>query len=269
MNLKNLSDQLTKTAYKAGQTILDIYQEDIKVEIKADNSPVTLADKEAENIILKDLKAIAPDIPVIAEEAAQDGNLPDTSGKTFFLVDPLDGTKEFIKKTGQFTVNIGLIENGIPVFGLIYAPALQQLYLTPDKDQAAMATLDCQNTTFQVTEHQTITTRAKDEDGLIVATSRSHMDTKTSDFLKNYKIKQNIAAGSSLKFCLLAKGEADLYPRFGRTMEWDTAAGHAILSAAGGCVISEDGSAMKYGKRDQSYANPGFIAWSLPDAPRQ
>lgn len=262
MDFKELSKNLMHTAFKAGRVIMEIHQEEIKFELKSDNSPVTLADQAAEDIILKDLSKLTPNIPVVAEEAVQAGVVPNVDGGTFYLVDPLDGTREFIKRGDQFTVNIGLIENGQPSFGVVYAPALQEMYVTIAPNQAQMARLDPFAAKFQLEDVKSIQTRQADEDGFIVAVSRSHLNEKTKTLLQNYKIVKTISASSSLKFCLLAKGDAHIYPRLGPTMEWDTAAGQAVLQAAGGCVTNAFGEPLIYGKREEGFPNPGFVAWA-------
>ncbi len=256
-----LAKQLIGTARAAGQAEMEIYRQDFQVERKADNSPVTEADKKAEAIILKQLARIAPDIPVVAEEAASAGDIPQT-GARFFLVDPLDGTKEFIRKSGEFTVNIALIEHGRPVFGLVYAPAIGELYLNPGINAAVMGFMaaDGPEMSFEEIAFRKITVRAADADGLRVVASKSHMTDETREYIGRFEVKEMKSAGSSLKFCLLARGDADLYPRFGPTMEWDTAAGHAVLSGAGGQVVTEDGTELAYGKAGRGYKNPNFIA---------
>ncbi|MEP6355809.1 MAG: 3'(2'),5'-bisphosphate nucleotidase CysQ [Hyphomicrobiales bacterium] len=241
-------------ALKAGERIMKIYQTDFEIETKGDQSPVTKADIEAEAIILKGLRAAFPKLPIVAEEEAAAGNIPDI-GDHFVLVDPLDGTREFTSRNGAFTVNIALISAGIPVIGVVHAPALKRTFGGVVADKA-----------FELIEGTStpIGVRKADPDNIVAVASRSHRNEKTDTFLTNSNVKDTVSIGSSLKFCLLAAGEADIYPRFGRTMEWDTAAGHAILSAAGGSVINEDGTPFVYGKRNQShdadFANPSFIA---------
>jgi 3'(2'), 5'-bisphosphate nucleotidase len=243
----------------AGAEIMRIYATDFAVVTKGDSSPVTEADQKAEAIILAGLKHIAPGIPVIAEEEAAAGRFPTTAG-TFFLVDPLDGTKEFISKNGEFTVNIALIEDGRPVLGAVYAPALGKIYWGSAGKGAFMADV----TDGAIGEARQITVR-QPEGGLIAVGSRSHGGAETQAYLEAYTVADFVAAGSSLKFCLIAEGLADIYPRMGRTMEWDTAAGDAVLRAAGGRVETLDGQPLKYGKRfqdnDGDYANPHFVAF--------
>ncbi len=258
-----LAKQLVNTARAAGRVEMEIYRQDFQVERKSDDSPVTEADRKAEAIILKKLALIAPDIPVVAEEAASEGNIPQT-GERFFLVDPLDGTKEFIRKSDEFTVNIALIEHGRPVFGLVYAPVMGELYLTLGRDEAVMGRMsaDGPEMCFEEIGFGKITGRAPAADGLRVVASKSHMTDATKEYIGQFAVKELKNAGSSLKFCLLARGDADLYPRFGPTMEWDTAAGHAVLLGAGGRVVIEDGTPLLYGKAGEGYKNPYFIAWA-------
>lgn len=243
----------------AGAEIMRIYATDFAVRAKDDASPVTEADGAAEAIILKGLHAIAPGIPVIAEEEAAAGRFPSIAG-TFFLVDPLDGTKEFISKNGEFTVNIALIEDGQPVLGAVYAPALNRIWWGSKTGGAFVA--DVENGVIGTPE----TIRVRTPEGPLIAIgSRSHGSEATQAYLAAYDVADFIAAGSSLKFCLLAEGKADIYPRMGRTMEWDTAAGDAVLRAAGGRVETLEGQPLRYGKRfdsgDGAYANPHFVAF--------
>ncbi len=249
---------LLHLAQQAGREIMRIYASDFAVASKADNSPVTEADQVAEKVILQGLNEDWPNIPVLAEEAASAGNIPQL-GNRFFLVDPLDGTKEFTSRNGEFTVNIALIENGMPVMGVVYAPAINQIYCGEKGRGAGFATLILTDALTKAFWHK-IEVRKAPLEGLTVVASRSHMDTATEDHLKSCKVKTLTSAGSSLKFCLIAKGEADLYPRFGRTMEWDTGAGQAVLEAAGGKVCNVDGTPLRYGKSERGFDNPAFIA---------
>ena len=253
---------LTAIALAAGERILEIYEGDFAVAYKADNSPVTRADTEAEAIILAGLAKTSPNIPVVAEESVAAGRTPEIS-ETFFLVDPLDGSKEFIARNGEFTVNIALIENGVPVAGIVYAPALGRIW-TGDRDQGSFAGRVEGNA---VIDRTPICIRPAG-DQLCAIGSRSHGSGEGDPRLGHFAISAFKSIGSSLKFCLLAAGEADLYPRFSRTMEWDTAAGDAILRAAGGQVACLDGTPLTYGKRNQphdsDFANPHFIAYGDP-----
>jgi 3'(2'), 5'-bisphosphate nucleotidase len=249
---------LASLALAAGREIMDVYGRDIAVSIKEDLSPVTEADELAEKVILAGLARLAPGTPVIAEEAVAAGKCPPAASR-FYLVDPLDGTKEFISRNGEFTVNIALVENRTPVLGVVFAPALQRVY-AGEAGQGAFEAVAEPDQEATLNWHP-IAVRVRPADGLTVVASRSHRDKETEAFLKTQPVKELISAGSSLKFCLLACGKADLYPRFGRTMEWDIAAGHAVLVAAGGRVETADGRPMSYGKTGRGYDNPAFIAW--------
>lgn len=267
LDSKELADRLIATAQAAGRAELAIYNQDFEVIEKSDGSPVTAADQAAEEIILKDLEELAPDIPVVAEEAASAGEIPDI-GERFFLVDPLDGTKEFVRKNGEFTINIGLIEKGNPVFGLVYAPAIEELFIALDRENALMTRLAPGAPTPSISDDcfMSLNTRVPPEDGMAVVASKSHMTDETRVFIDKLPVSGLRSAGSSLKFCLLAKAEADVYPRFGPTMEWDTAAGHAVLAAAGGLVTKENGEPLMYGKNSEGFRNSNFIAWGKPPA---
>ena len=243
-----MMERLVELAVQAGEEILEVYAEDFEVLTKEDESPVTAADERAERVILAGLETIAPGIPVVAEERAAAGEIPDVSGGTFFLVDPLDGTKQFIERNGQFTVNIALIEDGVPTLGVVHLPALDETFWTDGRGGA------CKRQDGVTTS---IRCRVPDADGLVVMASRSHRNQETEDYLATLNIKQLDASGSSLKFCRVAEGAADLYPRLGRTMEWDVAAGHAVLLAAGGSMTTFEGAPFTYGKH--IFENPHFI----------
>jgi 3'(2'), 5'-bisphosphate nucleotidase len=246
---------LIDLAILAGAEIMAIYATDFSAKAKGDLTPVTEADEAAEKIILAGLTKIGPTVPVISEEAASAGRIPEVSER-FFLVDPLDGTKEFISRNGEFTVNIALVENGVPAAGVVLAPALRRVFWGEMGRGAAQGTVDGD----AAGRWQALGVRPLPADGAVVVASRSHRDAATEDYLKTLNVKSLCSAGSSLKFCLVAAAEADIYPRFGRTMEWDTAAGHAVLMAAGGKVMTVDGQPLTYGKRGRGYDNPGFIA---------
>ncbi len=253
MELKLTTDNLSNlvmTAIEAGHAIMKIYKGEIAVTEKADHSPVTEADTAAENVILAGLKRDFPNIPVVSEEQHAQGHKVAVA-ETFFLVDPLDGTKEFISRNGEFTVNIALIHKGVPVMGVVMAPAFGEIYA----GQLGLGAMKANPPDLDFTP---IKARTRPAEGTTILASRSHMDQATEDYIKNFTPMTLINAGSSLKFCRLAEGAADLYPRFGRTMEWDTAAGHAVLLAAGGSVAQPDGGAFTYGK--PGLANGPFIA---------
>ena len=247
---------LIRLAIAAGRAIGQVYASDFSARAKGDLTPVTEADEAAERIILAGLARLFPQVPVISEEAAAAGRIP-AVGDSFFLVDPLDGTKEFISRNGEFTVNIARIDGGVPVAGIVHAPAIARIFWGELGVGAAQGRLGEDGT---VTQWLPMHVRTCPADGATVVASRSHRDQATEDYLKRIRVKSLRSAGSSLKFCLVAAGEADLYPRFGRTMEWDTAAGQAVLMAAGGKVMTTAGEPLLYGKRDRGYDNPGFIA---------
>ena len=250
MDHRALLDLACRAVREASVAILDVYGSEIAVRRKDDRTPVTLADERAEAIILKLLRAEAPDIPVIAEEetaAKGAGAAP----QRFWLVDPLDGTREFIQRNGEFTVNVGLIANGRPVLGAVLLPVGAVLYAGCGPGTATRAVGDG--------APQPIAARRAPATGAIVAHSRSHGDeSKIAAYVATLPDATRRVMGSSAKFCLLAAGEADYYPRFGTTMEWDTAAGQAVLEAAGGRVLTLEGAPLAYGKPD--YRNPDFIA---------
>lgn len=257
-------DDLIDLCLAAGTRILAIYGADFAIAYKPDDSPVTAADTEAEAIILAGLRAHYPDIAVVAEESVAAGEVPPPSDR-FFLVDPLDGSKEFISRNGEFTVNIALIENGAPVAGVVYAPALGRIWWGGDGFGSHSASVtDGDSSAPHLTDRAPIAVREAGA-GLCAVGSRSHGSGEGDPRLSHFDITDFRNAGSSLKFCLIAAGEADIYPRFGRTMEWDTAAGDAILRAAGGSVTCLNGAPLAYGKRDQAndsdFANPNFIAF--------
>lgn len=249
---------LLELAQEAAKSIMIIYATDFSARSKSDHSPVTEADEKAEAIILAGLKRLRPNIPIIAEEATAAGHVPPFTNQ-FFLVDPLDGTKEFVSRNGEFTVNIALIKNGYPILGVVYAPAIDLIYWGEKDIGSAKATVKPDDD-LAAAQWQKIMPRPLPADGATVLASRSHRDTATDAYLAKLNVKEVISAGSSLKFCTVAEGKADIYPRFGRTMEWDTAAGHAVLMAAGGKVTNIDGSPLLYGKRERGFDNPAFIA---------
>jgi 3'(2'), 5'-bisphosphate nucleotidase len=246
-------------ALDAGRAILEFYEGGAIVTLKPDASPVTSADLAAEAIILAGLESLAPEIPVIAEEAVARGAMP-KAARQFFLVDPLDGTKEFISRNGEFTVNIALIEAGQPVAGVVYAPAIGRLFWGEQGKGAAEAVVADPKAQEPCEGRRIAAQQAAAGAPIKVVASRSHRDGETDRFLASLGDCVIVSAGSSVKFCLVASGEAQLYPRFGRTMEWDTAAGHAVLAAAGGTVVTADGAPLLYGKEAEGFANPPFIA---------
>lgn len=244
-----LLDQLALLARAAGRAVMEVYASDFSVSGKADASPVTEADVRAEAIIVAGLKGLAPSVTIVAEEAMAAGAAPQL-GPMFWLVDPLDGTREFVSRNGEFTVNIALIEHGVPLAGVVFAPAIDRLFAgwvgrgAWVEDAGVRRAAQC---------------RLPPREGLVVLASRSHGDEAA---LRGYLADQHVArvdyAGSSLKLCLIASAEADRYPRFTRTMEWDIAAGHAVLAAAGGAVDTLHGVPLRYGK--PGFENPHFVA---------
>lgn len=248
------------TAIAAGQEILRIYAKGCDFELKDDKSPVTEADHAAEAIIQAALRKATPDIPVVAEEEISGGHVPGDLGARFYLVDPLDGTREFVSRNGDFTVNIALIEKGAPVLGVVYAPVRGVLF-TGGNTGAQEITIGDGGA---ITARKAISCRKASGD-LVAVASRSHRTPETDAYLEKFSVADCVSVGSSLKFGLLARGEADIYPRFGRTMEWDTAAGDAVLRAAGGITLTLDGNPLTYGRRNQvddaDFANPDFVAW--------
>jgi 3'(2'), 5'-bisphosphate nucleotidase len=257
MTLPNLLPTLVEAALAAGAEIERIYGEGCAAEEKADGSPVTIADRRAEAIILHRLHAAFPELHILAEEEAAAGRIPEL-GSQFFCVDPLDGTKGFLQRNGEFTVNIALIDAGAPVAGVVYAPDSRLLYYGARGEGA-----------FRVRDGgaaEPIRVRAAPPDGLTGIGSRNHAAAGTEARNLALGIARYVPSGSSLKFCLVAEGSADVYPRYGPTCEWDTAAGQAVLEAAGGRVMALDAEGresgpLAYGKKERRFENPHFIAW--------
>lgn len=249
---------LAEAALAAGVAIRRIEAEGISHAHKADASPVTEADHAAEAIIVAALGALMPGVPVVAEEAMALGASVSCSNR-FVLVDPLDGTREFISGNGEYTVNIALVEDGTPVLGVVYAPARALLFA--GRPGAAFRAIRAPGARVDAQDWTPIACRPVPEGPLVVAASRSHGDPATDALIARYPVAERIPAGSALKFGLLAEGKVDLYPRLGTVMEWDSAAGHALVSAAGGSVTRPDGSALTYGHADAGYKVHGFVAW--------
>lgn len=246
---------LAGAAVAAGAAIMAIYDSDFAVEMKQDASPVTAADAAGEAVILEALAKLAPDIPVVAEEEAAAGRIPDTDG-LFFLVDPLDGTKEFISRNGDFTVNIALIEDHAPSLGVVFAPVEGRLFLGDVRAGGAWSA--AVDPLGAIGGWEPLAVRSAPAGGLAAVASRSHNSPATEAYLDQFDIASRVSRGSSLKICMVASGEADLYPRLAPTMEWDIAAGDAVLRAAGGTLSAPDGTPMAYGK--PRFFNPGFVA---------
>lgn len=259
-----LCNMVRRIALEAGELTLDYFDEAgfSDAQAKADGSPVTIADEKAEELIEAKLLEILPDVPIVGEEGIAGGRQVDLSGADYFwLVDPLDGTKEFVSGSGDYTVNIALIYKGAPVLGVVYAPALGELYAGyTEEDGSAKALRWLEDTDHEKDIH----VRRNPAEGLSVVSSRSHgNNARLDDFLSHYKVAKIIKRGSSLKICAVAAGKADLYPRLGPTCEWDTAAGDAVLRAAGGAVRDLEGNPLRYGGANPKFLNPEFIAASL------
>ncbi len=257
MDFERLTFVMRRLALDAGERILEIYNApDFDVRQKSDSSPVTAADEAADALISAGLAEAFPDLPIVTEEQAETHSL---DADRFLIVDPLDGTKEFVQRRGDFTVNIAYVENGVPLRGVVYAPAKDRLFYTLGDGRAVEERMPfSKETPGQLVN---IAVSMPDNRALMVVASKSHRDAATDDYIGRYSVKDLKSAGSSLKFCLVATGEADLYPRLGRTMEWDTAAGDAILRGAGGSMMRlEDHGPFIYGK--PGFENPFFIACS-------
>ena len=256
-----IARQLAKICLVAGSAIMRVYTTPstsaLLVSEKTDGSPLSIADQAAENIIIEALNIHFPGIQIIAEESHYLSASPSANNR-FFLVDALDGTREFIERRPEFTVNIALVENGTPMIGVVYSPASDELYLGGTSAYAGKFAPNTHPKELTWSTLKRIEAR-KCHTPIIAAISRAHMDEKTAIFLDEYKSLETISVGSSIKFCRIAEGLADMYPRFSPTMEWDTAAGHAVLNAAGGAVLMPDGAQLVYGK--EGYKNGAFIAW--------
>lgn len=257
MDFDLMNTVFRRLSLEAGDKIMEIYgRDDFEVKTKSDDSPVTAADEAADAIISAGLRVAFPDVVLVTEEQADSHS---AKADKFIIVDPLDGTKEFIHRRGDFTVNIAYVENGVPIRGVVYAPAKGRLFYTDALGKSVEETGDfAKDSAGPVTP---MSVAKPDNEALMIVASKSHRDQATDDYINKYAVKDSKSAGSSLKFCLVATGEADIYPRVGRTMEWDTAAGHAVLAGAGGDVVRfDDHSPLMYGK--DGYANPFFIAYA-------
>ncbi len=256
-----LCNTVRRIALEAGEITLEYFDEAgyDGADSKADGSPVTLADQEAEKLIQKRLEDMLPGIPMIGEEASAAGHKPDLTGHDYFwLVDPLDGTKEFISGSGDYTVNIALIHKGAPVLGVVFAPAVGELYAGYTEESGNTKAIRWLEETGS---EKDIRVRRPPREGLTVVASKSHGSSQRLDqYLNDYKVEKLVKRGSSLKICIIAAGKADLYPRFGPTSEWDTAAGDAVLRAAGGVIVDLQGEPLTYGGADPKFLNPEFIA---------
>lgn len=253
-NLESLVDPVCAIARRAGAAILPFYRTDLDIARKDDRSPVTEADHAADAVIVPALEALTPDIPVVSEERAASHRTDGTGARPFWLVDPLDGTREFINRRDEFTVNIALVAAGRPVFGVLGLPVRDVVYAGYTKDDGTAAA----SRQAGAGPAEPVCVRAAPADGIVVAASRSHDNwDELDDFLNGENVARRIIAGSALKFALVAEGSADLYPRLGPTMEWDTAAGQAIVEAAGGTVRTLAGGPLTYGKA--GWRNTGYV----------
>lgn len=256
---QSLSSLVLEAAIAASRLIMEVYARPITAVTKADGSPVTEADAAAEAVILDYLRPTG--IPVLGEESVAAGIIP-TLGERYFVVDPLDGTKEFIKRNGEFTVNIALVEHGVPVLGVVLAPATGETFIGD-----ASGAWFCSTQDGIATERQRMAVASASRPRIVA--SRSHGHAALAALCETLDVEADVSVGSSLKFCLLARGDAQLYPRFTPTCEWDTAAGQAVLEAAGGAVVTLDGARMRYGKHDLAFLNPYFVAASSEALARQ
>lgn len=256
MDFAKLETIMRELALKAGAEIMRIYEsDDFDVRAKSDDSPLTAADEAADKVISDGLRAAFPDVLLVTEEQAESHQF---KAAEFLIVDPLDGTKEFVNRRGDFTVNIAYVVDGTPIRGIVYAPAKNRMFYTTATGQSVESSVV---DGIDIGSTQSIRVSTPGNSGLMVVASKSHRDAATDSYINLYNVHDSKSAGSSLKFCLVATGEADLYPRLGRTMEWDTAAGHAVLNGAGGTVVRfDDHTPLTYGK--PGYENPFFIACS-------
>lgn len=245
-------DTLLDLTRQAGEAILKIYNTEFEIETKQDNSPLTAADLAAHNLIVSSLEKLTPEIPVLSEESAKIPFETRNSWRRYWLIDPLDGTREFVKRNGEFTVNIALIEGDRPVFGVVYAPVLNTLYYGVPGEGASKQTGE--------DPAQKISVQAQCRQPVLVAGSRSHAGDSLKRFLDNLGEHELVSMGSSLKLCLVAEGKADIYPRLGPTSEWDTAAAQAVVEAAGGRVTTLENETLKYNTKD-SLLNPQFLVF--------
>jgi 3'(2'), 5'-bisphosphate nucleotidase len=260
-----LIDALTALASEGAAAIVALRSPTLEWRAKADQSPVTAADEAAQGIIVAGLRRLLPGWPIVSEEAEHNAAVPD--GR-FALVDPLDGTKEFVSGRDDFTVNIALIVDGTPRIGIVGAPAMGTIWRGMVGGRAERLQLAPGAAPSAATERVVIRARSAPPQGLTAAVSRSHLDPDSVAFLGRLKVKDQIGAGSAVKFCRIAEGSADIYPRFGTTCEWDIGAGHAVVLAAGGIVTQTDGGALSYGHHERDFRVPGFIAWGDPAAAR-
>jgi 3'(2'), 5'-bisphosphate nucleotidase len=256
-------DELTAIVSRAAAAIVAIDRSDPGTRHKADNSPVTAADEASEAVILDALSRLVPDLPVISEEAVARGHIP-ALGENFILVDPLDGTREYVAGRDEFTVNVAIVIGRVPLIGIVAAPPLGLIWRGIDGRGAQRLRLRPGSGPAEASEIASIRTRPRPAHGLVAAVSRSHFDPQSQAFLDRLPVGGKIVCGSSVKFCRIAEGQADVYPRLAPTCEWDIAAGHAVLAAAGGAVRGPDGAPLVYGQVENAFHVPGFVAWGDP-----
>ena len=251
INQQNIHN-LIEISKEAGEVILEIYKTNFDIQIKKDSSPLTQADLASHQIITSGLKKLTPNIPILSEESCNISQRERAKWKEYWLIDPLDGTKEFIKKNGEFTTNIAYIKKNKPMFGMIFAPVLNELYWGSEENGSYILKGESQR------KPEKIQVSNKKKGNLSIVSSRSHQSSELKAFLKKLNKCKFIHIGSSLKFCLVAKGDAEIYPRLGPTSEWDTAAGDAIIRGANGIIRDTLGGELKYNMREK-FINPSFI----------
>ncbi len=263
-DVEDLARLFANLAVAAGALAMETFTNaNIESRLKNDRSPVTEADERVEAYLLRELEKSLPGVPFLAEESAARGKTLG-AGDVFLLIDPIDGTREFLARSPDFTVNVALAEDSAPRAGAVYAPAQGRVWFAGARGYEAEAVPGQSLPPAQ--DWRLLRARPRPRDGLVALISKSHLDEETKTFLSRHPIARNLPIGSSLKFCLLARGEADVYPRFGPTMEWDTAAGDAVLRAAGGATLDPQGAPLRYGKTDAGYRNGPFVAWADPAA---
>ena len=258
--IEELARLFANIAIAAGALAMETFASDrIETRLKSDRSPVTEADERVEAYLLRELETALPGVPFLAEESVAHGQTPRV-GNVFLLIDPIDGTREFLARSSEFTINVALAEKSAPRAGAVYAPAQGRVWFAGARSYEAEAVPGGSLPPPQ--DWRPLGVRPRPADGLVALISKSHLDDETKAFLSSQSIARSMPIGSSLKFCLLARGEADVYPRFGPTMEWDTAAGDAVLRAAGGATLDPHGAPLRYGKNETGYRNGPFVAWA-------
>jgi len=259
-DVEDLARLFANLAIAAGALAMEVLANpDIESRLKGDTSPVTEADERIEAYLLRELETALPGVPFLAEESVASGKTLD-AGDAFLLIDPIDGTREFLARSSDFTINVALAEKSAPRVGAVYAPAQGRVWFAGARGYEALATPGGSLPPNQ--DWRPLRARPRPAEGLVALISKSHLDAATKTFLSSQPIARSVPVGSSIKFCLLANGEADVYPRFGPTMEWDTAAGDAVLRAAGGVTLDPDGAPLRYAKKAANYRNGPFVAWA-------